>query len=587
MKTLFAFTFSPVQDFIAEARRAQDLLAGSVLLTSLSKAVLRAMESGGAELIYPPKASVPDAPNKLLVALPEAMTPQQAAALAQGAFDGQWAVHVREGHTAASNWLTDKGPATDALWEEIWQRQVKGHWQTFWAAAPLQDAHGDAVRRVNTLLDTAKRTRPFVQRAESGMKDTLSGTRSALLSGAFDSARSYWASVATHTPRTRQFNPARLRPEGRERLDALGVIKRFGVDGETRLQSIVSVSSVASADWLAEACTKFPQMVVEHRNAVRTLLAGSEDFFRVRNHDLWPFDGDLLYRETFVERRLQQEFGLEHPDPAHLQAAHGTLKALYGAMGGRPSNYYGVLVMDGDNMGARVDGCKTMQAHREFSEQLSKFAAEVPQLLAPFQGQVIYAGGDDVLALLPLANSIPCAAHLAETFAKITNEHVSAGIALVHHTSPLDDALNRARAAERVAKRQDGKNSLAVFANKRSGGQIEAVACWDQLALFMNAVKAFGSTAAGEPPISPKLASDVSSMASQFMPQSNDADTQNLNDGFARLCAVEAARHSARAQADLARKLGDDIHHSLKQRTPVEIGDWLLLARFVVKRGEE
>lgn len=58
------FTFSPVQPFIAEARRTSDLYVGSQIPVHLAKAAARVIQQRGT-LIYPAMLS-DDVPNKLV-----------------------------------------------------------------------------------------------------------------------------------------------------------------------------------------------------------------------------------------------------------------------------------------------------------------------------------------------------------------------------------------------------------------------------------------------------------------------------------------------------------------------------------------
>ncbi len=52
-KYLFLFTISPVQSFIAQARKTQDLYVGSQLLSDLIKAGAREFENQKGKLIFP------------------------------------------------------------------------------------------------------------------------------------------------------------------------------------------------------------------------------------------------------------------------------------------------------------------------------------------------------------------------------------------------------------------------------------------------------------------------------------------------------------------------------------------------------
>ncbi len=239
--------------------------------------------------------------------------------------------------------------------------------------------------------------------------------------------------------------------------------------------------------------------------------------------------------------------------------------------------YFAVLALDGDSMGQWISGSRTpaleqvlsKQAaavftaagadlnrqrplspswHLQFSETLGNFAQHtVRRVVEAFDGRLIYAGGDDVLALLPADTALACARALHHAFRgdkelndvkgipadfkeggktvrrsdrstplfnietpgflrlhpSATNRHgdaakllddpvsfpaivpgprtdVSAGIAIAHFKSPLQDAVREAQKAEKRAKQLPGKAAVAVTILKRSGETVQWVAKWDK-----------------------------------------------------------------------------------------------------------
>lgn len=145
--------------------------------------------------------------------------------------------------------------------------------------------------------------------------------------------------------------------------------------------------------------------------------------------------------------------------------------------------------------------------HLQFSEALSNFALKCARpIVEAHHGRLIYAGGDDVLAMLPANNALACARALREAFqgravsqAGLTSPalgflslnhdqqgkpipfvvpgpacEVSVGIAVAHFKSPLQDVVRAAQAAEKRAKRapEDGglaRAAVAMTLLKRSG----------------------------------------------------------------------------------------------------------------------
>ena len=163
--------------------------------------------------------------------------------------------------------------------------------------------------------------------------------------------------------------------------------------------------------------------------------------------------------------------------------------------------------------------------HLQFSQALSNFALRCArQVVEAHFGRLIYAGGDDVLAMLPADTALECAQALRNAFQGRTVENtnlaspatgylsidkdqsgqpiafvvpgpaaeVSVGIAIAHFKSPLQDVVREAQKAEKRAKNQLSRAAVAVSLLKRSGEITEWGAKWDSggLALYEAIAKA-------------------------------------------------------------------------------------------------
>ncbi|MCX7607452.1 MAG: type III-B CRISPR-associated protein Cas10/Cmr2 [Bacteroidia bacterium] len=233
------------------------------------------------------------------------------------------------------------------------------------------------------------------------------------------------------------------------------------------------------------------------------------------------WDENYLAREGIpVKENLRQE----------IQEA---LRALYKAADAHPAGYYAVLLMDGDHMGRWLSGTHehmphlrevvhadvsleaetqrpvTPAYHAFISEALGHFALHfVPHIVEKHLGAVVYAGGDDVLAFLPVENALRAALELRAAFSGYlrynggtyaidwtarsgyvdTEEKVfltmgprataSVGIAFAHHRMPLQTTLEEARQAEKEAKETYGRNAIALAILKRSGEAIRVGLPW-------------------------------------------------------------------------------------------------------------
>ena len=148
-------------------------------------------------------------------------------------------------------------------------------------------------------------------------------------------------------------------------------------------------------------------------------------------------------------------------------------------------SHFAVLAFDGDKMGERISRFKSVGEHKSFGETLATFALEkVSPLVESHLGRVIYAGGDDVLALLPADTALACAEQLKKAFGETAGCKASVGIAIAHFKSPLQDIVRAAQSAEKRAKRPPeqggfGRDAVAVTIYARSGEAVEWGCKWD------------------------------------------------------------------------------------------------------------
>lgn len=560
---ILIFTFGPVQSFISEARRAGDLCAGSHILVELARAAGQAI--GPERLIYPDADTLrQDVPNKLVAKVPWADVKSVADA-AQKRLTEKW----DELASAAEQSFAVHGLAPDNTWRQIWQRQKDHYWECYWAAAKLENeqAYKSAYDKCNRAVDAIKRTRTFDPCQEDGQKDTLSGQRSALRVSDVD-AKEYWTAVS------RSGVPAaKLRPDGRERLDTLGTIKRFGIMADR----FPSVSSIAARPFL-NCAKKAPGKLDEYRKALKNLLGNSPCGVGSEDHD-WPYDGDLFFKETLTKDVLKDSYGVQALDDAKLQVAVEKLKALCKAVGTEPCAYYAIVLLDGDNMGQLVANCQTEDEHRKFSRSLSAFAAGVRDIVDAHRGTSIYEGGDDVLALVPRVRALPLAQALADAFARETHGTASAGVVFVHHRYPLDAALRAVRMAEREAKAVDHKAAIAIEAIKRSGEKVYVHSRWeDKGRTFDDLVELFQDKA-----ISSRFAYELADSAYALEP--GDMFRAELK----RL--ITRHRDSRNARAPNPQLLSEQLNAwaarlpATQKEGAAALANWVLLARFVAQGG--
>lgn len=123
---------------------------------------------------------------------------------------------------------------------------------------------------------------------------------------------------------------------------------------------------------------------------------------------VFPYDGQWLFAE-----RLHDLIGENAEQKAALDKAKDTLKKFLEATVGKsikPTPYYALLLADGDGMGKAIDNQTSPKEHRQLSQQLAMFAQSAKAIIeTTHKGSLVYAGGDDVLAFVPLHTVLACA----------------------------------------------------------------------------------------------------------------------------------------------------------------------------------
>ncbi len=150
------------------------------------------------------------------------------------------------------------------------------------------------------------------------------------------------------------------------------------------------------------------------------------------------------------------------------------------------SPFYALLVMDGDAIGKLLGNAAEHRRENEVSEALRRFTDRVVDLVEKeHDGTLIYAGGDDVKAFLPLTTAIPCAIALHRAYLEAMKEvagkldvapTISAGLVFAHYHVPLSSVIHRAHELlDKTAKDGNNRNSIAVSVEKPSGTMAEYV----------------------------------------------------------------------------------------------------------------
>jgi CRISPR-associated protein Cmr2 len=299
--------------------------------------------------------------------------------------------------------------------------------------------------------------------------------------------------------------------------------------------------------------------------------------------DLLSYDGDVLFSDTFRPRRLWDSYGKKVSE-REAQEWREKVENLYKVVKSRPSPYYAILMMDGDRMGKRLSGVEDPEMHKRISETLARFAGEEVKRIVEedHPGKVVYAGGDDVLALLPVKHALPAAREIRDAMVEVMrpllpNFTVSAGIAIAHHLYPLEAALQHARKTERAAKEEYNRNAVAVIFLKRSGEWERAGGGWKVVDEVERLREYFAKG---------WLASRFAPLLTYEAEVMEELDEEATYQLLKRLVARQSAPDFPEEKGEeLARAL-IDLANSIKQRGKAgmaETAKWVSLARFLSK----
>lgn len=594
--TLLLFSLGPVQSFIAEARRTHDLWAGSKILVDVTRAAIAAIDPAGENLVFPAHVEAhkqKSIPNVFAMLVPF----DDAKRLAQAAREAAQKKLQEIAHDALRR-LT--GIIKDEVFNNIWQRQLERHLECNWVACKsiAGESHGKWYERARRALEARKRTRNFPEAEEPGMKDSLSGQRSALFTAPFPNPKKFWEKVQKQLD-----NKSILQAKGRERLDAVGLAKRFS-RWPQEVDHFPSVSSVASALFLQQAYENAPGALKEFKQALDD-AAKNKIVFALPNFNKalaalpdWHHDGYYFYEERLRDKIAEYEMGetLSSAQQRALYDARTKLDNLRKKADCPLSSYYAILMMDGDSMGRRVSDCDKIEQHRQLSEKMEEFAG-FAAALRPVGSAVIYAGGDDVMMLLPLRNALAAAQELRDKYVALFNDWAleafgaekakevrftcSAGLVIAHHLSPLDAALQEARAAEKRAKNLYGRDALAITVLKRSGEPVQVGAKWEvgsekTVNLILDFVELFEKKENG---LAAKFPYDAAQEAGALMGIADKAHEALLR----RLLKRHGPKiNDLETRAERLARLSQGLPGG-----PVELANWLLLARFIAQGGND
>lgn len=516
-------SIGPVQGFVAQARRTRDLWAGSFLLSWMSGQLMAAVLRQSGEIIFPavgtkdkptdpmlsaifgkplpknPRPIIGSLPNRFKAKVPANLDPKIAVEEAKQKWEKLaemiWESFVENAVNENEELNEDQKSRIRA----IWKRQIESFWEIQWVKGVHPANNGEDAK----WLDSRKNWRSHWPPKEGGDHCTTMGSWQEL-SGF---VRSRERKEQDNFGKALRKKVGRLDLQDDERLCAIALVKRLfpKLESEQLKKTIgwsfqtkqtknwPSTAYMAVVPWLKHIANnstyrskldKYFKKVQEEvgkqlSSECSTRLPGLKNLGSVAN-----LDGNLFIetalanpRATPLKNDHPPKTGEDDPDKETRDKLLKALKELGKEVGGAQP-YYALLLMDGDRLGKLLRSL----GEQRVSESLAKFVEKVQKIVRCNNGVTIYAGGDDVLAMLPATQAIQCARNLRDAYDKAFRDLVdtnkkhetpttaSCAIVFSHYHNPLRGVMELARKElDETAKEENGRNSLAL-AVMQSGG---------------------------------------------------------------------------------------------------------------------
>jgi len=511
---LFLFTIGPVQSFIAQARKTQDLYAGSQILSVLIKAGIDAFErefpSGKGEIIFPnfvrkENTNIMSLPSRFIGKI-EGVSEElkEKAEAIQIAVETEWERIATEAYKKAN---------AKALNGFGFEAQIKTHLDIHWVFQSIERDYDQAYEALERLGGAIKNVRQFVQYeyegvGEKGRKCSIDGTNNALFFRDNEGRKPNFLENAVPI-KGFLLNPG-------EGLSAVSLVKRFYLEEEEKnnKKSFPSTAEVAlmydekelpAKEKVTLDCYKMLFSKKEKLPEVFAKMIANDCIKEGRITNLgenknWndQFDYQMLFEENLNNKTIPDSNQLEL-----VRQLHSQLKPYF------KTKYYALVLFDGDSMGKWLSGKynkreKDLETfHKKLSLALSKFSTKSRAYLnhENLNGETVYTGGDDFLGFVNIHHLFPVMKELRQKFDEIVNTAIqdfkltdkpltfSAGIVIAHYKMPFSEVLKVAREIEKKAKKEVfagekptdkiRRNGFGITVIKHSGEVQEAVFKWD------------------------------------------------------------------------------------------------------------
>lgn len=484
-KYLLLFTIGPVKSFIQESRKAQDLFASSALLSNLCKdAIIKAndvFKKNKFELITPnfdmnSKDEFPSIPNRFLASI-----------------TGKDLETFSTNTEKIKKELIEEFSIIKFGNDEIKlptgaKEQLDEHLDIRWIIIPYtKETFSKDFAKINKLLAGIKNYRPLHNTSELGRKCIVDGKRNVKF------YRKIRDNEIKLNKKTNLYSKL-YQPE-----DAVTILEPNNDDTELKiwhLQKGEGISAVTLKKRLFQnEPHQFPSTVsisllhvFEHLKDDENFISfeekvnGENKIFGHSNDQLFYFDNIKPLFEKENKTNEIVTFQKEHRKWSEKLDLPMT-------------TYYALIRFDGDNMGDWFSGVykNDTLSFKEYQKKLSGFIIEFAdkmktEITEPL-GRVIYAGGEDFMAMINLHNLHKSIELIRANFKNLISDKMqefisvkkefslSMGISIAHYKEPLQLVLDKTAQMEKLAK-NSGRNRFAIRVSKHSGGQLQTVLPW-------------------------------------------------------------------------------------------------------------
>jgi CRISPR-associated protein Cmr2 len=442
-----------VQKFISSSRKTRDIWAASDIVSRISLSVAQAAESAGAELVFPAGDSTASVPNRVVACAENMAEAERYAVLAAAAGKAAWDEITGASHDAA---LAARLPI-------VWVAAEATTYAEAWALAQEALVRRRRVRNFPPVLERSRLN------DQSAVCATCAQQRSAVTLDGDPLCRACAAK-------------RRHRPD----------------DGGS--QSFPSTSDIASAPYRRAAIADASDDLQRVASAVELLRDLGAVVPRLSDRALpglvaanlstRDLGGQWLYPDNWDPTVVARSLDFSPPDLVRWneaceagRRASQSLAARLADRGARITPYYAIVAQDGDHMGRSLSHptmLESLDAHRQVSRLLGDAAKRQREIVEyDGLGRVIYSGGDDLLGFVPLASLLAVLARLTSVFTgtlapSLSGATASLGVAVVHRSEPLQDAMAAANSSLLAAK-LDGRDRVCIAVLRRGGERARLV----------------------------------------------------------------------------------------------------------------